>query len=154
MKGPVWLIDDMEFALDIIKLFLQKEGYTTVVYSCPLKALHDLEQGQVPWLIVTDFCMPSMNGIEFIDAVHSTHKGIPAIIITGDPDSINKKNLRFPVIEKGKTTFMKDLLKMVHSFDSYVFQEMETEIDQGASAKTSFTPLSVPVKKKTLFSKK
>ncbi len=46
VKGPVWLVDDMECALEIMRLFLEKNGNSTVIYSCPLKALHDLNRAK------------------------------------------------------------------------------------------------------------
>lgn len=101
MEGPVWLVDDIDCALEIIRLFLEKKGISTVIYNCPLKALHDLEQGQIPQLIVTDFSMPKMSGTEFLDAAHSILPNVPAIIITGDPSPIPSHYKHLPIIEKG-----------------------------------------------------
>jgi CheY-like chemotaxis protein len=115
VEGPVWLVDDMESALVIIRLFLEKNGISTVIYNCPLKALHDLEQGQIPQLIVTDFSMPKMSGTEFLDAVHSTLPNVPAIIITGDPSPIPSHYKHLPIIIKGHLNFIHDLLRQIRA---------------------------------------
>lgn len=113
MESPVWLVDDTECVLEIIRLFLEKNGISTVIYSCPLKALHDLEQGQIPQLIVTDFSMPKMSGTEFLDAVSSIIPNVPAIIITGDPSPIPLRYQHIPIIEKGQINFIHDLLHQI-----------------------------------------
>ncbi len=113
MENPVWLIDDMECALEIVKLFLEKHGFSTVVYSCPLKALHDLEQGQKPQLVITDYSMPEMSGTDFLDVVRSFIPDVPAIIITGDPTPIPLKYKNIPIIEKGHIDFIKNLINQI-----------------------------------------
>jgi CheY-like chemotaxis protein len=115
VEGPVWLVDDTECALEIIRLFLEKSGISTVIYSCPLKALHDLEQGQLPQLVVTDFSMPKMSGTEFLDAVKSIIPDVPAIIITGDPSPIPSHYKHVPIIEKGQINFIHDLLNQIRT---------------------------------------
>lgn len=113
MENPVWLIDDMECALEIVKLFLEKHGFSTVIYSSPLKALHDLEQGQKPQLVITDYSMPEMSGTDFLDVVRSFFPDVPAIIITGDPTPIPLKYKDIPIIEKGHIDFIKNLVNQI-----------------------------------------
>jgi CheY-like chemotaxis protein len=115
VEGPVWLVDDMDCALEIIRLFLEKNGISTVIYNCPLKALHDLEQGHIPQLIVTDFSMPKMSGTDFLDAVHSILPNVPAIIITGDPSPIPSHYKHLPIIEKGHLNFIHNLLQQIRT---------------------------------------
>lgn len=115
MESPVWLVDDTECVLEIIRLFLEKNGISTVIYSCPLKALQDLEQGQIPQLIVTDFSMPKMSGSEFLDAARSIIPDVPAIIITGDPSPIPQRYEHVPIVEKGQINFIHDLLHQIRT---------------------------------------
>lgn len=148
MKGPVWLVDDMECALEIMKLFLEKNGYTTEVYSCPLKALHDLEQGQKPQLIITDYCMPEMSGTDFLDTAHSIFPDLPCIIITGDPSPIALKYRSIPIVEKGHIDFIKQLLEQVSIVLSSKFSE------QLHSRKKSKTTSSSGLLKRRNYNKK
>lgn len=115
VKGPVWLIDDMDSVLDIISLFLEREGFSTVTFNCPLKALHDIEQGEKPQLIISDYSMPGMTGTEFLIAAQTIIPNVPAIIITGDPDAVPLMHQNIPIIEKGDINFIKNLLTKIEN---------------------------------------
>ena len=147
MEDPVWLVDDMVCALEVIRLFLEKKGISTVIYNCPLKALHDLEQGQMPQLIVTDFCMPEMSGTEFLDAVHSIIPNMPAIIITGDPSQIPSHYAHIPIIEKGQLSFINDLLQQIQKMETLLFARKGLK-KENMVPKTSVTNVSVISKRK------
>ena len=138
VEDPVWLVDDMECALEVIRLFLEKKGISTVIYNRPLNALHDLEQGQMPQLIVTDFSMPEMSGAEFLDAVHAIIPNMPAIIITGDPSQIPSHYTHLPIIEKGQTSFIHDLLQQIQKMEIPFFARDGLRKEK----KTSKTPYS------------
>ena len=118
MERPIVVVDDMEIALDLMKTFLNRAGFQHInCYDSPLKALHEIEQGLWPGLIITDYRMPGMNGIQFLDAVNTVYQGIPAIIITGAPDSITHISDNYRVLEKGGSNFFKILISLVKQFN-------------------------------------
>ena len=119
MEGPIVVVDDMEIALDLMKTFMNRAGFQNInIYDSPLKALHDIEQGLCPGLIITDYRMPGLNGIQFLDAVSTVFPGVPAIIISGAPDSIPRISENYKILEKGGTDFFKILISLIKNIDN------------------------------------
>lgn len=114
--GTIMVIDDKELSLDLIEIFLSHDGFKNVSkYSCPYKALEDIKKHLVPQIIITDFRMPELNGLQFILSAEKTagHQ-IPAVILTGDEGSLPPIPSRITVIEKGQTMFFTQLMEIVH----------------------------------------
>lgn len=107
LNRPIMIIDDVDLSLELLKVFLCKAGFSNIVaYECPIKALHEIEQGLHPSLIITDYKMPAMNGIQFIDAAFSVCKPVSTIIISGDISSIPVTKYNSKLLEKGKPDFL------------------------------------------------
>jgi len=77
------IVDDEKSFTDMIGNLLQ-EHFTVPVHTFtrPEDALKKIAALR-PGIIVTDYYMPEMNGLEFIRAVHALSPGIPSMIITG-----------------------------------------------------------------------
>ncbi len=79
----VLYVDDEEHLLDITKTFLEKTGeFHLETITSPREALKLLEQRSFDAL-VSDYEMPEMNGLEFLESVRNRWKNIPFIIFTG-----------------------------------------------------------------------
>src|SRR4051812_26164117 len=78
----VVLVDDEIAYIDLLQQLLSEHlacpvrGYTSP--SAALQSLPSLNVG----LIITDYQMPGMNGLEFIAEVQKTYPKIPAVMIT------------------------------------------------------------------------
>ncbi|MBC3376177.1 response regulator [Pseudomonas sp. SWRI92] len=80
----ILVVDDEYLIADIISFALEDEGFMVVKASNGRKGLEVLERER-PALIVTDFMMPVMDGLEFATAVRalsSTHH-LPIILMSG-----------------------------------------------------------------------
>jgi len=66
MAAPVLLIDDDDALRTSLREFLELEGFAVVTASDGQKALDLLSGGELPALILLDFMMPVMNGIQFL----------------------------------------------------------------------------------------
>jgi len=82
----ILLIDDHELARQVLKLFLEHQGYACEEAEHGAAALAWLEQGQHVDLIVSDNQMPVMTGLEFLVQVRANpHFGsIPFILYSGN----------------------------------------------------------------------
>lgn len=78
----VYVVDDSEALGEMIKIFLTDAGYDVEVFTHPLQALTALQSGQVrPRLLISDYRMPGLNGLELIHRcklIHPTLKVIAA----------------------------------------------------------------------------
>jgi len=76
------VVDDSPELGEMISLFLTRAGYLTRVFSDPLRALAVMASGEAqPRLLITDFRMPGINGLELIHRsklIHPTLKVIAA----------------------------------------------------------------------------
>ena len=66
---------------------LQYEGYLVAVAPDGRAALELVEHFR-PFVVVTDFQMPIMNGAEFLSRVRSVDGRVPVIVMTGDASNL------------------------------------------------------------------
>lgn len=80
----ILIVDDEYLIADILSFALEDEGYLTVTASSGQKALGILERER-PQLIITDYMMPGMNGIELAEAVRVNQilGQIPIVLMSG-----------------------------------------------------------------------
>ncbi|CAH0291799.1 response regulator [Pseudomonas koreensis] len=80
----ILVVDDEYLIADILGFALEDEGFMTVTASNGKKALEVLERER-PALVITDFMMPVMDGLEFAEAVRAqpSVKHLPIILMSG-----------------------------------------------------------------------
>lgn len=115
LTGPIVVVDDMEMALMVIKLILNKAGFDNVVtFDNPNDALEYVTKCDIPSFIVSDYNMPGINGIEFLDTITSFYPHVPTVIVSGDSQSVIAKSKKYQVIEKGGKEFFAQLLAVIN----------------------------------------
>ncbi|MDG5814828.1 response regulator [Chitinispirillales bacterium ANBcel5] len=116
MAGSILILDDVEIGLTVMKMFLKKSGYSNIVtFDDPHTALSYIKDTEVPSLIITDYKMPKMTGLDFLNLVSSLKPDIEAIIVTGDAKAVSGKCGKYTVVEKGCVDFFKNILALVTS---------------------------------------
>ena len=80
----ILVVDDEYLIADILCFALEDEGFMVVKAGHGQKGLEVLERER-PDLIITDFMMPVMDGLEFAKAVRAlpSVKHLPIILISG-----------------------------------------------------------------------
>ena len=58
-------------------------GYAAVPAASGREALRLIASGREVDLVLADFAMPEMTGIELAKAIHATYPGLPVIVVTG-----------------------------------------------------------------------
>lgn len=120
-QESIMIVDDMTSTLEIMKLLFTNAGYKDVyTFDCPLRALHEIDQGIKPDIIISDFHMPHLNGLQFLESAISTLKKTKPVIMSGDTTSIKPlpRQYKVKVIDKGDPDFFKKLLSLIKSFKS------------------------------------
>ena len=83
------IVDDDNIVLSTLKMLMELEGFKDVEYfDDPQKALDYLNDVQ-PALILSDFIMPQMNGIQFLSKVKELYPDASMILLTGYADKEN-----------------------------------------------------------------
>lgn len=83
------IVDDEEMVLTSLRSFLMLEtDFEVETYRSPKKALKDLGNKNLD-LIVSDYLMPEMNGIEFLLEIKKIHPFATRILLTGYADKEN-----------------------------------------------------------------
>ena len=83
----VLLVDDNRSGMMARRSVLEELGYTTEGATDPRKALDMFRKAHYD-LVVTDFKMPELNGMELIGKLRAEKPGIPVILISGFVDSL------------------------------------------------------------------
>jgi CheY-like chemotaxis protein len=80
--ATILLVDDNPHGLIARRTVLEELGY--VVHTCANgeEALHLLEREKID-LVVTDFRMPHMDGVQLISRVRQLHGDLPIILLSG-----------------------------------------------------------------------
>lgn len=82
------ILDDDKLVTDALYLHLRRQRYRLLVSNSPKEALQLLEETPVD-LIITDFLMPEMNGLEFLIQSKQFCPDATRIILTGYADKEN-----------------------------------------------------------------
>lgn len=81
-SGHVLLVDDDVMVATAIQAQLQAKGYVVGYAPDGAAALAEMET-QTPDLLLTDFVMPGMNGLDLIHEARRRNPSLPAILLTG-----------------------------------------------------------------------
>jgi len=88
-NAKIILVDDEKMVTSAFKTLLRVEGYNNVVcFNNPVEAVEYLENN-TPDIIVSDFMMPEMNGLEFLTKAKSLYPEVSMILLTGYADKEN-----------------------------------------------------------------
>jgi class 3 adenylate cyclase len=83
MANKILIVDDEPFNLDLLEQELQDQGYTIERATDGAEALEKVPSF-LPDVILLDYMMPNMNGLEVLGRLRKDekHKGIPVILLT------------------------------------------------------------------------
>lgn len=100
----VLIVDDSAANLRLVGQIVHGLGCIPVTFTDPLKALSDALLHTAD-LVVTDFTMPGMNGLELIDRLRTTadYHDVPMVMISGSDDAA----LRYKALDMGVTDFLR-----------------------------------------------
>ena len=79
----ILIVDDDNTHLHLLSMFLKGEGFEVAVASDGINALQLMRHINFR-MMITDFCMPNMNGLELATKVKELHPGTPVGLMTGN----------------------------------------------------------------------
>ncbi len=85
----IMIVDDEEMVTKTLAAYLELEtDFEVLTFQDPVKALEKLHQRRVD-LIISDFLMPEMNGLQLIAQAQQLDPDLPCILLTGYADKEN-----------------------------------------------------------------
>ena len=98
MDQLVVIIDDQEVVAELTKNLLENAGITNIeTYTDSSAALYRINQVQ-PDVVISDYRMPGMNGVELLQAAKVKNPQIFGMLMTGEQDFNGTDD--FPVFPK------------------------------------------------------
>ena len=107
MAANVLVVEDDRLNRNLICKVLRNEGHKAFEACDGAEAL-DLLYAQHFDLVITDFVMPRLNGLKFVEQLHPLQPRLPIIFITGYLSAISGKAILDEVLQK---PFEPDLLR-------------------------------------------
>ena len=85
----VAVVDDDQSILRSIEYLLESADYAARLFASGAELL---DSGCLPEIdcLISDIDMPGMDGFELLRLVHAARPGLPAILITGYPDTLKR----------------------------------------------------------------
>lgn len=88
-KQTICIVDDEKMITDTLKVLLDLELDVNIkTFNSPVDALNFIKQNEVQ-IILSDFLMPEMNGIEFLSKAKNINSDTTMILLTGYADKEN-----------------------------------------------------------------
>lgn len=86
MPGRILIVDDEPLILDGFDRALQIEGHAVWTATKPQEALRLCDENSFD-LVIVDFLMPTMNGVELLTRIRKRQPQVRSIIISGKVDA-------------------------------------------------------------------
>ena len=88
-KPRILIVDDEEMILSSLRSFFALESdYEIITFSTPADAAKYVAGNSID-LVISDFLMPAMDGIQFLSHVKAAHPTATRILLTGFADKEN-----------------------------------------------------------------
>jgi DNA-binding NtrC family response regulator len=107
------VIDDDRDILDLVEAFFRPRGFQVLSYEDPQQALKEISLNEDVDVIVTDWSLPGMNGLELTEKMKALGVNAPIILITARQSS----ELALQAVDAGAYDF---ILKPLHFPQLYI----------------------------------
>ena len=81
-RKRILLVDDEKDALHALELMLQESGYAVYTAASAEEGLRYMRAIH-PHLLMVDFKLPAMSGVDFLEIARAENPDVPALIVTG-----------------------------------------------------------------------
>lgn len=78
----ILIVDDNHYVLDFLKDMVLRWGHRVIATRDGQSALAVLNQGEAADLVVTDYQMPGMNGLELVEKLKQIAPSVPVVMMS------------------------------------------------------------------------
>lgn len=86
MPKKIFIVDDADFIVDMLRLIVQGAGYEVVGTALDgvraLDSIGKLDHASMPDIVTVDFHMPKMDGIEVIRKIRALVPGVKIVLVS------------------------------------------------------------------------
>jgi two-component system, chemotaxis family, chemotaxis protein CheY len=109
MKKNILIVDDFQNSLFVTGFTIQTAGYNVLKAESGQKAIELLRTNSEIDLIITDYNMPEMNGLELVKQAKSIMKGknLPIFVLSTE----TKEEIRKAALSEGVTLWIRKPFK-------------------------------------------
>ncbi len=87
-KPLIYVVDDKPALVDLARIGLEALGYSVRGFSNPIEVITAIQQGAaVPDILITDYEMPQMNGLELVRECRRLQPTLKTIMVSGTVES-------------------------------------------------------------------
>lgn len=110
MQKKIVIIDDEPGIREVLRIHLNAAGYEVFSADCATGGL-DLVRTSGPDMVICDYALPDLRGLDLVATIKSERPGIPLVIISGFlEDSIEDEAREAGVVGCLKKPFSKKVL--------------------------------------------
>jgi CheY-like chemotaxis protein len=115
LSGRILLLDDNSLGLAARRSVLEELGHKVVTAGTPHDALEVCGKQRFD-VVVTDYKMPKMNGVEFIGRLRKQHPAVSVILISGFTDTLglNETNTGADVVIQKSSHEVSHMIRSVN----------------------------------------
>jgi len=88
-KSTILIVDDEESILQLVQMYLEREGYQVITSQDGLDAL-DLMNTIQPDLVVLDIMLPGLDGLEICQRLRASDNQTPVLFLSARDEDIDK----------------------------------------------------------------
>ncbi|WP_431269719.1 ATP-binding protein [Dankookia sp. P2] len=99
-RGTLLLVDDDPLVLASTAAMLEDLGHHVIEAASAHEALDRLQAGLAADLVITDYAMPGMTGLELAEALHRLRPGLPVLLATGYAELQGEDTRGLPRLDK------------------------------------------------------
>ncbi|MGB0581627.1 MAG: response regulator [Limisphaerales bacterium] len=82
-RGLVFVVDDQEIFAEVVAAILRSEDFDTRTFESGEDAVEEVERGAKPDILLTDYVMPGMSGMELIMKCRTLLDGLKTVLFSG-----------------------------------------------------------------------
>ena len=98
----VFVVDDNPLITMLVEEILKAEGYENIeTFQDPDNLLQEINATKIPSVVISDYRMPQMTGIQLLEKIRHQYNNINSVIITVDPTEVEQTDEKqYKVIDK------------------------------------------------------
>ncbi|MBS0000340.1 MAG: response regulator [Cyclobacteriaceae bacterium] len=94
----IFLVEDDVYYAEFIRGSLTGKGFQDIrIFSSAELCLDEIRKNNIPSLIIVDYYLPGMNGLELYSAIKKDHPAVQMIFLSSNTDA----NLVLDLVKKG-----------------------------------------------------